>query len=97
MYIYDYKSRPLEIAYNHLRNHLDAYEVQPKVPMSLISMTLVVAPLQSDQPVFMTDISDAYESAYTIMFSILTELGYRSRGTLLWSHLLSYLQLSSGI
>jgi len=71
MYIYDYKFPDLsEIAYNHLLNHLDAYQVKPQ--FFVINFD---APRKSHRcnpinPSFMTDISDAYESAYTIMLNL---------------------------
>jgi len=59
-----------EIAYNHLLTHLDAYEVKPQ--FFVINFD---APRKSHRcnpinPAFMTDISDAYESAYTIMLNL---------------------------
>ena len=71
MYIYDYKFPDLsEIAYNHLLNHLDAYKVKP-----LFYVINFDDPRKSHRcnpinPAFMTDISDAYESAYTIMLNL---------------------------
>ena len=71
MYIYDYKFPDLsEIAYNHLLHHLDAYKVTP-----LFYVINFDDPRKSHRcnpinPVFMTDISDAYESAYTIMLNL---------------------------
>lgn len=58
------------IAYNHLLNHLDAYETRPK--FCIINFD---DPRRSNRcnpiaPEFMTDISDAYESAYTIMLNL---------------------------
>ena len=71
MYIYDYKFPDLsEIAYNHLLHHLDAYKVKP-----LFYVINFDDPRKSHRcnpinPAFMTDISDAYESAYTIMLNL---------------------------
>ena len=71
MYLYDFKFPDLsEIAYNHLLNNQGGYE---KVP------TFYVINFDDPQrshrcnpinPDFMTDISDAYESAYTIMLNL---------------------------
>ena len=71
MYIYDYKFPDLsEIAYNHLLNHLDAYQV--KTQFFVINFD---DPRRSHRcnpihPDFMEDITDAYESAYTIMLNL---------------------------
>ena len=71
MYLYDFKFDDLSsIAYNHLLNHLDAYETRPK--FCIINFD---DPRRSNRcnpiaPEFMIDISDAYESAYTIMLNL---------------------------
>lgn len=71
MYIYDFKFDDLSvIAYNHLLRHLDKYPVRPK--FCIINFD---NPRKSNRcnPIdarFMTDISDAYESAYTIMLNL---------------------------
>ncbi|MBD3905399.1 YWFCY domain-containing protein [Chryseobacterium sp. Ch-15] len=71
MYIYDFKFDDLStIAYNHLLNHSDAYKIKPK--FYIINF---VDPRKSHRcnplnPNFMTDISDAYEAAYTIMLNL---------------------------
>ncbi len=71
MYIYDFKFDDLSvIAYNHLLRHLDKYPVRPK--FCVINFD---NPRKSNRcnPIdarFMTDISDAYESAYTIMLNL---------------------------
>ncbi|WP_211641011.1 conjugal transfer protein MobC [Porphyromonas levii] len=71
MYIYDYKFPDLsEIAYNHLRNHLNAYEVQPKFFVINFDDPRKSHRCNPINPAFMTDISDAYESAYTIMLNL---------------------------
>ncbi|MBR8803421.1 conjugal transfer protein MobC [Porphyromonas levii] len=71
MYIYDYKFPDLsEIAYNHLRNHLDAYEVQPQFFVINFDDPRKSHRCNPINPAFMTDISDAYESAYTIMLNL---------------------------
>ncbi|MEJ5053674.1 conjugal transfer protein MobC [Sphingobacterium sp. MYb382] len=71
MYIYDFKFDDLStIAYNHLLKHTNKYKVKPK--FYVINFD---DPRQSHRcnplnPVFMTDISDAYEAAYTIMLNL---------------------------
>ena len=71
MYIYDFKFDDLStIAYNHLLNHADKYKVKPQ--FFVINFD---DPRQSHRcnplnPDFMTDISDAYEAAYTIMLNL---------------------------
>lgn len=71
MYIYDFKFDDLSLlAYNHLLHHLDAYPTQPR--FCVINFD---DPRRSNRcnpiaPEFMTDISDAYESAYTIMLNL---------------------------
>lgn len=71
MYIYDYKFPDLsEIAYNHLRHHLDAYEVQPQFFVINFDDPRKSHRCNPINPAFMTDISDAYESAYTIMLNL---------------------------
>jgi len=71
MYIYDFKFDDLStIAYNHLLKHQDKYEVQPKfyiINFDDPSKSHRCNPLNPD---FMTDISDAYEAAYTIMLNL---------------------------
>ena len=71
MYIYDYKFPDLsEIAYNHLRTHLDAYKVQPQFFVINFDDPRKSHRGNPINPAFMTDISDAYESAYTIMLNL---------------------------
>ena len=71
MYIYDYKFPDLsEIAYNHLRHHLDAYEVKPQFYVINFDDPRKSHRCNPINPAFMTDISDAYESAYTIMLNL---------------------------
>ena len=71
MYIYDFKYPDLtEIAYNHLLNNSDGYTVKPKfyvINFDDPSKSHRSNPLN---PLFMTDIADAYESAYTIMLNL---------------------------
>lgn len=70
-YIYDFKFPDLSvIAYNHLINNLDGYQVKPKffvINFDDPSRSHRCNPIHPD---FMTDISDAYESAYTIMLNL---------------------------
>ena len=71
MYIYDYKFPDLsEIAYNHLRTHLDAYKVQPQFFVINFDDPRKSHRCNPINPAFMTDVSDAYESAYTIMLNL---------------------------
>ena len=71
MYIYDYKFPDLsEIAYNHLLTHLDAYEVKPQFFVINFNDPRKSHRCNPINPAFMTDISDAYESAYTIMLNL---------------------------
>lgn len=70
-YIYDFKFPDLStIAYNHLLNNRDGYE---KIPTFYVinfddpSRSHRCNPIN---PSFMDDISDAYESAYTIMLNL---------------------------
>ena len=71
MYIYDFKFDDLSvIAYNHLRTHMQGYKVQPKfyvINFDDPRRSHRCNPIHRD---FMTDISDAYESAYTIMLNL---------------------------
>ena len=70
-YIYDFKFPDLStIAYNHLLNHLEGYKVPPKfyvINFDDPSRSHRCNPLN---PKFMTDISDAYESSYSIMLNL---------------------------
>ena len=71
MYIYDYKFPDLsEIAYNHLLHHLDAYKVKPQFFVINFDDPRRSHRCNPINPAFMTDISDAYESAYTIMLNL---------------------------
>ena len=71
MYIYDYKFPDLsEIAYNHLLRHLDAYKVKPQFYVINFDDPKKSHRCNPINPAFMTDISDAYESAYTIMLNL---------------------------
>ena len=71
MYIYDYKFPDLsEIAYNHLLTHLDAYDVKPQFFVINFDDPRKSHRCNPINPAFMTDISDAYESAYTIRLNL---------------------------
>ncbi|CAI8894141.1 conjugal transfer protein MobC [Chryseobacterium sp. IT-36CA2] len=71
MYIYDFKFDDLStIAYNHLLNHSDAYSVKPKFYIINFDDPKKSHRCNPLNPNFMTDISDAYEAAYTIMLNL---------------------------
>ncbi|AKH95175.1 conjugal transfer protein MobC [Elizabethkingia anophelis] len=71
MYIYDFKFDDLStIAYNHLRRHKDKYMVTPKFYVINFDDPRRSHRCNPLNPDFMTDISDAYEAAYTIMLNL---------------------------
>ena len=71
LYCYDYKYPDLSmIAYNHLMNHMDSYKVKPKFYVINFDDPRRSHRCNPIHPDFMTDISDAYESAYTIMLNL---------------------------
>lgn len=71
MYIYDFKFDDLStIAYNHLLKHTDKYKVRPKFYVINFDDPRRSHRCNPINPDFMTDISDAYESAYTIMLNL---------------------------
>ncbi len=71
MYIYDYKFPDLsEIAYNHLRRHRGGYPVQPTFYVINFDDPRRSHRCNPINPAMMSDISDAYESAYTIMLNL---------------------------
>ena len=71
MYIYDFKFDYLStIAYNHLLKHRDKYKVQPKFYVINFDDPHKSHRCNPLNPNFMTDISDAYEAAYTIMLNL---------------------------
>jgi len=71
MYIYDFKFDDLStIAYNHLLKHSDKYKVQPKFYVINFDDPRKSHRCNPLNPNFMTDISDAYEAAYTIMLNL---------------------------
>ena len=70
-YIYDYKFPDLsEIAYNHLLNHQKGYKKIPTFYVINFDDPRRSHRCNPIHPDFMTDISDAYESAYTIMLNL---------------------------
>ena len=71
MYIYDFKFDDLStIAYNHLLKNTDKYKILPKFYVINFDDPRKSHRCNPINPVFMTDISDAYESAYTIMLNL---------------------------
>lgn len=71
MYIYDFKFDDLStIAYNHLLKHTNKYKVKPKFYVINFDDPRRSHRCNPINPDFMTDISDAYESAYTIMLNL---------------------------
>lgn len=71
MYIYDYKFPDLsEIAYNHLLKHRQSYKVKPEFYVINFDDPRRSHRCNPINPRFMADISDAYESAYTIMLNL---------------------------
>lgn len=71
MYIYDFKFPDLStIAYNHLRNHRKGYKKVPRFYVINFDDPSRSHRCNPINPSFMTDISDAYESAYTIMLNL---------------------------
>lgn len=71
MYIYDFKFDDLStIAYNHLLKHSDKYKVKPKFYVINFDDPRKSHRCNPLDPNFMTDISDAYEAAYTIMLNL---------------------------
>ena len=71
MYIYDYKFPDLsEIAYNHLLKYADRYRVKPSFYVINFDDPRRSHRCNPINPSFMSDISDAYESAYTIMLNL---------------------------
>jgi hypothetical protein len=71
MYIYDFKFDDLStIAYNHLLKHRNSYKVSPKFYVINFDDPRKSHRCNPLNPNFMTDISDAYEAAYTIMLNL---------------------------
>ena len=70
-YVYDFKYPDLSmIAYNHLINHLDGYKVKPKFYVINFDDPRRSHRCNPIHPDFMEDITDAYESAYTILLNL---------------------------
>jgi hypothetical protein len=70
-YIYDYKFDDLSvIAYNTMLHNMDKYRVKPKFYVINFDNPRKSHRCNPIAPEFMTDISDAYESAYTIMLNL---------------------------
>lgn len=71
MYIYDFKFPDLsEIAYNHLLNHQEGYKIIPTFYVINFDDPRRSHRCNPLNPAFLTDISDAYESAYVIMLNL---------------------------
>ena len=71
MYIYDFKFADLStIAYNHMMNHQGGYKVKPQFYVINFDDPRRSHRCNPIHPDFMSDISDAYESAYTIMLNL---------------------------
>jgi hypothetical protein len=71
MYIYDFKFDDLStIAYNHLLHHSEGYKIKPKFYIINFDDPRKSHRCNPLNPDFMTDISDAYEAAYTIMLNL---------------------------
>ncbi len=71
MYIYDFKFPDLStIAYNHMMNHKNGYKVKPQFYVINFDDPRRSHRCNPIHPDFMSDISDAYESAYTIMLNL---------------------------
>jgi hypothetical protein len=71
MYVYDFKFPDLStIAYNHLLNNQDGYKKVPTFYVINFDDPARSHRCNPINPDFMTDISDAYESAYTIMLNL---------------------------
>lgn len=71
MYIYDYKFDDLStIAYNTLLSNIDKYPFPPKFCVTNFDNPRKSHRCNPINLAHMTDISDAYESAYTIMLNL---------------------------
>jgi hypothetical protein len=71
LYCYDYKFDDLSvIAYNSMLKNMDKYRVKPKFYVINFDNPRKSHRCNPIAPEFMTDISDAYESAYTIMLNL---------------------------
>ena len=71
LYLYDFKYPDLStIAYNHLANHKEGYKIPPKFYVINFDDPERSHRCNPIHPDFMSDIADAYESAYTIMMNL---------------------------
>ena len=71
IYCYDFKYPDLStIVYNHLLHHSNGYKVKPKFYVINFDDPRRSHRCNPIHPDFMSDISDAYESAYTIMLNL---------------------------
>lgn len=71
IYCYDFKYPDLStIVYNHLQKNLDKYKVTPKFYVINFDDPMRSHQCNPIHPAFMTDIADAYESAYTILLNL---------------------------
>ncbi|MEZ3418299.1 conjugal transfer protein MobC [uncultured Duncaniella sp.] len=71
LYCYDFKYPDLStIVYNHLEKHKDKYKVKPKFYVINFDDPMHSHRCNPIHPDFMTDIADAYESAYTILLNL---------------------------
>ena len=90
-YIYDYKFPDLsEIAYNHLLNHQNGYKKIPTFYVINFDDPRRSHRCNPIHPDFMTDISDAYESAYTIMLNLNRSWVQKQGEFFLWKAPLSF-------
>lgn len=70
-YCYDFKYPDLStIVYNHLQKYKSRYKVQPKFYVINFDDPMRSHRCNPIHPDFMTDIADAYESAYTILLNL---------------------------
>ncbi len=75
MYLYDYKFDDLSvIAYNELLKNTDKYKVKPEFYVINFDDPSCSHRCNPLNPKFMVDISDAYESAYTILLEFEQDL-----------------------
>ena len=71
LYLYDYKYPDLaDIAYNHLLQHQQGYEVAPKFYVINFDDPAHSHRCNPLNPKFLNDISDAYESSYTVLLNL---------------------------
>jgi hypothetical protein len=71
LYCYDYKFDDLSvIAYNTMLHNMDKYKVKPKFYVINFDNPRKSHRCNPIAPEFLTDISDAYESSYTIMLNL---------------------------